>query len=113
MLQPPSTTRHAPVTKLAPGPARYTAAGAISSGCARRPRGVVSIFSCSVAGSRSDASVIAVTTTPGQIALTLIPLPAPSRAIAHVSITTAPLEAQYEARPGDATRPATDATLMI
>jgi 8-oxoguanine deaminase len=89
---PPLGLRHWPVMKVAPGPARKTAAAAISSGRPMRPSGF-SLSSASVSGLVEPPVSIGVSVGPGASVLTRM-AGANSRAQARVMESTPPFEAQ-------------------
>src|SRR5262249_15841644 len=89
---PPFGLTHWPVMKEAPGPARNTAAPAISSGSAIRPSGFADSFA-KVAGEVEAGPSRGVSVGPGASVFTRMS-GANSRAQARVSDTIPPFEAQ-------------------
>src|SRR5207247_10482264 len=88
-VQPPSTRRLDPVTRLAAGDARKTTAFATSSTVPIRPNGIRSTTHCRNSGLAKKGSVNGVVMKVGAIETTRIPLGANSTAIALVSPSTA------------------------
>src|SRR5437588_1960709 len=90
---PPDTLSVSPVTHAAASEARYSTAGAMSSGLPERPSGV-SATSCrskSVPMTTPMSITPSVSVKPGFTALTRMPRGPSSRASACVSVSTAPL----------------------
>src|ERR1700677_2150892 len=116
---PPSAVITEPVRNEESSLARKSATAAISSGAPSLPIGYLTVVSASPAArsplprARSMGSISGVYTVPGQMTLTRTPRGARSTDIDRVSATTAPLDAQYEAKLATPTSAATDPWLMI
>ena len=87
-VQPPSTNRAEPVTKDAASEARKSAAPVISCSSPQRPMGIFSTKALYFTGSFRSWRFISVAKGPGQIALTVTPEVAHSRASTRVRLMT-------------------------
>src|SRR3984957_17467552 len=118
-VMPPSAVITEPVRKEESSLARNRATAAISSGVPSRPIGYLATVSASPAAMSpppravSIGSISGVYTVPGQMALTRTPRGARSTDMDRVRATTAPLDAQYEAKFAMPTTAATEPWLMI
>src|SRR3984957_17849902 len=118
-VMPPSAVITEPVRKEESSLARNRATAAISSGVPSRPMGYLATVSASPAAMSpppravSIGSISGVYTVPGQMTLTRTPRGARATDMDRVRATTAPLDAQYEAKFAMPTTAATDPWLMI
>src|SRR6266516_194628 len=118
-VMPPSAVITEPVRKEEASPARNSATAAISSGVPSLPIGYFATVIASPAArsppprARSMGSISGVYTVPGQMTFTRTPWGARSTDMDRVSATTAPLDAQYEAKFATPTTAATDPWLMM
>src|SRR6266852_5409988 len=114
---PPSTTSAVPVTNEDASLARYSAACAISSGVPTRPSGRLAASArkrlFSSPSCRASSRNMPVSVSPGQMQFTRMFCGPWSTAIAFVSSTTAPFDAQYTAAFAPPVRPHPEAVLMI
>src|ERR1700733_9894938 len=116
---PPSGVIPEPVRNEESSLARNSATAAISSGVPSRPIGYLAVVMASPAArspfprARSMGSISGVYTVPGQMALTRTLRGARSTDMDRVRATTAPLDAQYEAKFAMPTTAATEPWLMI
>src|SRR6476646_9527969 len=91
-VHPPSATRQLPVVYDEASDARYTAAPAISCTSPQRPIGICATNCLYFSGSFISGRFISVPNTPGQIALTVTPVPAHSSASTRVIPSTPAFE---------------------
>src|SRR5690554_3576531 len=122
-IRPPEMVRACPVIPSDSADPRYTARWAISSGwrnrpCGTRARTISRTFSGSstpktLCNSADARSIMSVSTNPGQMAFTVTPCLAVSRARQRVSPTTACFDELYGLWNSEPYLPAVEATLTI
>src|SRR5688572_16859755 len=100
---------------LASSEQRKQAALPMSSGCEKRPRGMVARNLARISGVSSPMKVLSSGVSPatGLIALTRMPSGASSTAIDLVAVTSQPLDALYQLSRGRGLTAAVEATLRI